>query len=55
MASDKECVTADALAKALLEYALKPAGPELKQERTQHYLDEMRVLELVFCGTTFSE
>lgn len=46
MASDKECVAPDDLAKALLEYALKPAGPELKRECTQHYLDEMKFLTL---------
>jgi hypothetical protein len=46
MASDKECVAPDDLAKALLEYALKPAGPDLKRECTQHYLDEMRFLSL---------
>jgi hypothetical protein len=46
MASDKEYVAPDDVAKALLEYALKPAGPELKRECTQHYLDEMRFLSL---------
>jgi hypothetical protein len=46
MASDKECVAPDYLAKALLKYALKPASPELKRECAQHYLDEMKFLTL---------
>ena len=46
MPSPKECVDAGNLAKALLEYALKPAGPELKRECTPHYLDEHLFLKL---------
>jgi hypothetical protein len=45
MSSDKECVAADELAEALLQYALKSvASRELQRESTQHYLDEMRLL-----------
>jgi hypothetical protein len=46
MTSHRKCVAAGTLATLLLEYALKPAVPELKQECTQHYLDEMRFLSL---------
>jgi hypothetical protein len=46
MASQKECVDAGELAKALLEYALKPASPELKRGCTPHYLDELLFLKL---------
>jgi hypothetical protein len=46
MASQKECVDAVSLAKALLEYALNPASPELKRECTPHYLDELLFLKL---------
>lgn len=46
MAGQKECVDAGSLAKALLGYALKPAGPELKRECTPHYLDELLFLKL---------
>ena len=42
----KNGVAPDDRAKALLEYALKPAGSELKRECTQHYLDEMKFLTL---------
>jgi hypothetical protein len=46
MASDKECIAAVDLAKGLLEYALKPASPDLKRECAQRYLDEMQLLSL---------
>jgi len=46
MASQKELVDASSLAKALLEYALIPASPELKQKCTPHYLDELQFLKL---------
>ena len=46
MVNQKEVVDASSLAKALLEYALKPASPELKQKCTPHYLDELRFLKL---------
>ncbi len=46
MASQKECVDAGSLAKALLGYALTPAGPELERKCTPHYLDELLFLKL---------
>ncbi len=38
---EKKCVDAVILAEALLDYALKSAGPELKRNFSPHYLDEL--------------
>jgi hypothetical protein len=38
---EKKCVDAVVLAEALLDYALKPAGPELERNFSPHYLDEL--------------
>jgi hypothetical protein len=46
MAGEKECVDASNLANAILDHALKPAGPELKRECTPHYLDELLFFKL---------
>jgi hypothetical protein len=46
MASEKECVDAGSLAKAMVDYALKPTGPELRRECSPRYLDELLFLRL---------
>jgi hypothetical protein len=38
---EKKRVNALVLAEALLDYALKPAGPELERKCSPHYLDEL--------------
>ncbi len=49
MPSDNQRVAADEIAKHLLRHALQSvAHPELKQNCSQHYLDEMQLLSL-FC------
>lgn len=44
MAGEKKRVDTVVLAEALLDYALKPAGPEVEREFSPHYLDEPLVL-----------
>lgn len=41
MVGEKKRVGAAVLAEALLQYALKPAGPELESKFSPHYLDEL--------------
>jgi hypothetical protein len=41
MAGERKRVDAVVLAEALLDYVLKPAGPELERECSPHYLDEL--------------
>ena len=43
---EKKCVDAVVLAEALLDYALKPAGPELERKFSPHYLDELLFLKM---------
>ena len=38
---EKKCVNAVVLAEALLDYSLKPAGPELARSLSPHYLDDL--------------
>jgi hypothetical protein len=43
---EKKCVDAAVLAEALLDYALKPADPELERNFSPHYLDELVFFEM---------
>jgi hypothetical protein len=46
MVGQKKRIGARVLAEALLEYTLKPAGPELERECSPHFLDEFLSLKV---------